>query len=260
MVEIVNETEVPKMRRYAQGIRDLAADRKNWDGKEEIVVVEIAGRDSFAALSAYLRTEIAKRSKILPTVLTHQAETFDLKYIEKSLAYLNEICVEFDVILLEPLIFDITDEFSSLILQTMGIAQKNSGFFSPCPPCHFLLHALRVPIARAVKSETVISGERILHDSREKINQYASILRYFKEFMKSFGIRLEQPLLNISDTNDLELSRPWRLESMSPGCMFSKNYYDEDGQPLFKESDILNQLRIFYEPRFKKLIKNYLRD
>ncbi|WP_214079161.1 hypothetical protein [Mesotoga sp.] len=133
---------------------------------------------------------------------------------------------------------------------------RKFGFYSPCPGCHLLLHSLRSALASTLKIKHVISGERIFHGSRQKINQLPLSLQYYQLLMSWMEVRHLLPIKDVINDCDIEniLGRKTSCFGQKR-CVFSSNYYTEDGR-IIVDSDALD--RYFSEfalPFMKRILK-----
>lgn len=151
---------------------------------------------------------------------------------------------------------DIGYLFEYLIIKNMAIIQKYFGYFNPCPACHLLFHMIRIPIAKYYDIHSIITGEREYHGIIQKLNQLPEFLDIFKVMLEKNGINLIQPLRNITQDDKIYnlLGNNWNFDIESSKCIFSKSYYDENGEIPFILEKILLSLETFYYPLFEQVV------
>ena len=195
----------------------------------------------------------------------------DATKISTNFAYLKRIVTKDDVVILNPIICDCSKAFNEIVLRTMGIVQKKYSAFAPCVPCHLFFHMFRMPILKHFKITNLISGERVQHSKRIKLNQTREILEFFQSKLESLGINLIQPLMEIVDNQDIEniiLESKANYEKLNgtefnhkiipDECIFSRSSDDEHGNPVFEPSQILIELQEFYYPKMYSFLKDDL--
>jgi len=129
----------------------------------------------------------------------------------------------------------------------------------------------RLPILKHFKITNLISGERVQHSKRIKLNQTREILEFFQSKLESLGINLIQPLMEIVDNQDIEniiLESKANYEKLNgtefnhkiipDECIFSRSADDEHGNPVFEPSQILIELQEFYYPKMYSFLKDDL--
>ncbi|MHA1311366.1 MAG: hypothetical protein ACTSQO_10610 [Candidatus Helarchaeota archaeon] len=223
--------------------------------KDDVYIAEISGQDSIAAIIEVIKNENVE--KIYPTAVYHNAMIGDFLAEQKNIYFLKKSLKNPSIIF--PLIsIDVSDIFNTIVLRNMGIVQVKYGFYSPCPPCHLLFHLIRVVIAKILGIKKIITGEREKHDKMIKINQTPQILDYFYKMIKSnYQIELIQPLRKISSTTEITkiLGKNWDSSLPQTGCILSKNYLDENKNPIMFDDNIWKkQLNEFYLPKFQYII------
>ncbi len=226
---------------------------------EQYYIAEIAGRDSIAAIITALNKYNIK--KIFPTAIFHSGLYGDLSIASRNVNFLKKFTIHKEINCeIETLIsLDISTLFNSVILKTLTIIQKHYGFFTPCVSCHLLLHLMRVPIAKYLRVNRVITGERELHDKIIKINQKGEILELFKSLLKNQEIELIQPIRKISIGREIStiLGENWSNEEEQYNCIFSGSYTDENGELIHNSKDLIMQINDFYYPLFLEIV-NYI--
>lgn len=219
-------------------------------------IAEIAGRDSLAAIIKAIKDNNIR--KIYPTALFHKGLYGNSHIASRNVKFLADFTKEQQLICkIEPLIsIDISSVFNSTIIKCLTIVQKYFNFFVPCIPCHLLLHLIRIPIAKQLNLNQIISGEREFHGDLVKLNQKAEILDLFKKLMKSQEIELIQPVRNVIKGRRISsiLEGRWDNEEEQYRCIFSGSYRDEYGRIIHDLKQIKQQINEFYYPIILKII------
>lgn len=216
-------------------------------------LIEIAGRDSLAA--GLLAARSGRFKVMVPAIVYTGSEYGDWKAeLDNSrvlAAHLREVygidAPDDPVVLGAPRWFHaVSGRFLS---ELYGIY----GFPGICIACHMYCHAVRVPLAREVGASAVISGERLEHDGRLKINQLETTLGAYTEVLAEAGIKLEYPLINMSRGGEVE-----DVISGVPGintnvscqarCVLEANYRNPEGRINCREDRLDVYLREFLVP------------
>jgi hypothetical protein len=242
----------------------------NSNGNWENIGWELAGKDSVAACLKFIKESESKHIRILPLAILHSGFTGSLWNVEKiksNYSYLKSLASTDNIRFLNPVVLDASIPFNKIILRTMGMVQQKYTAFTPCVPCHLYLHLFRIPILKHYSIEKLITGERIRHNHRIKLNQLPEILGFYQTKVKELGIQLIQPLKNVIENqlideiiNEFKMSyflknaTDFKHEIIQDECIFSKNSEDENGNPVFNQSTFLRQLEEFYFPK----IQHYL--
>ena len=230
--------------------------RSEFEGQNDVFIGELAGRDSIAAFKTILDRNAA--AVIIPVSVYIRSEYGNRKILEKNVGLLRSL-INDNAKIREIIELDCADFFDKVILQTMGAFQNNYPFYSPCPPCHFILHFCRIWLAQFLGIDKIITGERINHDGTKKINQSADLLSFFHDFFLSeYGITLMQPLKLVNDNKKIDeiLGNRWTLKDQQLKCAFSGNYRDSAGEIIINsKQDWPDILRKFYLPKIRKLKK-----
>ena len=162
--------------------------------EKSTVVVEIAGRDSYAALIKYALTN--KGSYLLPTIT--KIPTEEPRYYEfiDTFKMLSEYIKELGSHLYEPIWVD-TKSWRRRFTMT-AVHQFDYGFSSPCLACHSIVHGIRVDLALSLSGK-IITGEKQWHGEFIKLNQNDKVFKMFDEFFGSLGVELIRPVVEESD-------------------------------------------------------------
>lgn len=158
------------------------------------IIAELAGADSLAAIYSHLKNN--PNNIIIPTwIITPYEIDSNYNYVkenyEKFFNFLKEknynispiVFIENDYILWEKLI--------------------EKDFLSPCIACHLYCHLKRIYLAKKYNAK-ILTGERNKHNLDIKINQNDFILNYFENLFKKYNLFFERPLLNISDSEQIQ--------------------------------------------------------
>jgi hypothetical protein len=259
-----NIQTVPVYKIYSDLFKSERINLENYEGYSKYAL-ELAGKDSIAASLKLIKDRKDERLIILPISILHSGFTgslWDAPMVLSNFEYLKKLVTRKDVVLLNPIIYDCSKPFNELILRTMGIVQKKYSAFTPCVPCHLFLHLFRIPILKHFEISNLITGERIQHNNRIKLNQTPEILEFYQSKIKSLGINLIQPLKNLTENRSIDdlivesksdfdklHNIEFKHEIIPDECIFSKNSEDDQGKPVFNSSQFLNQLQEFYYPK-----------
>jgi hypothetical protein len=218
------------------------------------VIAEIAGKDSIAAVIKAL--ELNQISRITGIGINHRGFFGNFQepiehFLQLENQFLQKSGIEADFFYL-----NIENLFENVIIQPMTLIQKHFGYFSPCPACHFLFHMIRIPIARHLGVNTIISGEREAHGTKLKLNQLPPLLDFFSEVVRSFRLELLQSIRYIEEDGEILmlLGRQW-VNAAPYRCSFSGNYFDENNALYISPEKILTQLTEFYAPLFTFIVE-----
>ena len=225
---------------------------------EGLAIVEIAGRDSIAAVLEATREKDLKA--LLPTIAYTGTEFGNWEVLFKKASMLKEELFPKGVKVFDPLLLGAPSFWWRLCGRYATHLFKRFGFYSPCVGCHLYLHALRIPLARKVDCGVVIGGERELHEERIKINQIGIALDAYVSFAEKFGIELLLPLRHVRKSKDIELiiSKHWEEGDKQLECVLSKNYQEIDGRVVCPESDIKRFFDEFALKEAEDIVKGFL--
>lgn len=160
------------------------------------IVAELAGKDSIAAIIKYAINN--KGCYILPTIVSVPAEEqnyddLSLHYMELK-SYLSTLgCYMYNPLMLknDALWWELNRPISELF--------NKYNFYSPCISCHAFVHYMRVPIAKQLSGK-IITGERLSHNNKIKINQNDIVLKFYEDVFSDLDVEFIKPLYGISDT------------------------------------------------------------
>lgn len=212
-------------------------------------ISEIAGKDSIAAISSFIN-DVDCKIKIVPTIVYTGTEYGKFESYKESIHYLKTIAnnhVAFDKI------YELRNEkiWNTLIYKYQFLLNKKYNFFTPCIMCHFYTHLLRIPLYVEKKATGLITGERMMHDDKIKLNQHFLVLECFHKLFSSYDINIIQPILQIKKTKiiDSYIDDRYILEGANDvRCILSDNltgFIIDDKRNVDRIRDFLNE---FVEP------------
>ncbi|MEX2238239.1 MAG: hypothetical protein WEB00_11960 [Dehalococcoidia bacterium] len=193
---------------------------------EGLAIGEIAGRDAIAAVLKDLERDEIKA--VLPTAIFVPTEYGDHAIVEKATAQLREVAGK----RFGKRVYDLQWVGSPRLWAALNgryVAEllQRFNYYSPCPGCHLYMHACRIPLARRLGAEWIISGERESHDGRLKINQTDVSLEAFRKVVGGLGVDLSLPVRHTAkgeEIVDLLGGESWLEGERQLKCVFSGNY------------------------------------
>ena len=232
---------------------------KNIIETPNVVIAEIAGRDSIAAVIQ--ACEVRAIRAIVPTIAYTGTEYGDWKTPLGKVEILKGILKKKKVTLFKPVILGSPKFWWTLCGRYVSHLFKIYGFSSHCIGCHLYLHAIRIPLARKLRCSLVIGGERESHDGRTKINQIGVALDAYQGFMSGFNIELFLPLRHIKSGKKIEsiIGSEWDEGDQQLECVLSKNYREIDGSVSFDEDTVKRFLDEFALKKAEEVIRGYLK-
>ncbi len=222
-----------------------------------VAVVELAGRDSVAAA---LKAVAAGGLRVLvPTYVYTGTEHGPWSLVAQAHQRLGQRLPP-GVEMLPLLVFGSPRFWQALNGRFLGELLRRYGFSTVCVGCHLYLHALRLPLARALGDAPIIAGERLSHDGRVKVNQVVACLKAYQELAAGFGVELMLPLTQVRDGAQVEaiLGLDWGEGRDQPGCALSGNYNDLQGQPLYSLQALTGFLEEFALPLARGVMATHL--
>jgi hypothetical protein len=236
-----------------------AATIKRIIGTPNVAIAEIAGRDSIAAVLQACEDRAIRA--IVPTIAYTATEYGDWKTPLEKIEILKGILKEKKVALFKPVILGSPKFWWTLCGRYATHLFNVYGFFSHCIGCHLYLHAIRIPLARKLRSSLVIGGERESHDGRTKINQIGVALDAYQGFMSRFNIELLLPLRHIKSGREIEsiIGSEWDEGDQQLECVLSKNYREMDGSVAFDEDAVKLFLDEFALKKAEEVIRGFLK-
>ncbi len=196
---------------------------------KNVAIAEIAGRDSFAAVRR--ACEIRTINAVVPTIAYTGTEYGDWSIPFRMVEILRKSLHEKNIKLYDPVILGAPRFWWRLCGRYTTHFFKTFGSYSNCLGCHFYFHAIRIPIAKKLRCNLIIGGERESHDGRIKINQIGMVLDIYQSFVKRYDIELLLPIRHIQSGVEIEsiLGMHWDEGGRQLECVLSKNYQEMDG-------------------------------
>lgn len=221
-------------------------------------IVEIAGRDSIAAVLEATRHEDLKA--ILPTIAYTGTEYGIWDTPLRAIEILRATPSMKNIRIFDPVFLGSPKIWWQLCGRYSYDLVKDFGFYTPCIGCHLYFHSIRIPLAKKLKCKRIIAGERESHDGRIKINQIGVVLDLYKEFLKKFGIALLLPIRYIRSGKDIVniLEKNWDEGTGQLKCVMSKNYVSKDGNVTYSKKDITRFFKDFAIPLADRMIRQQL--
>jgi hypothetical protein len=220
-----------------------------------LAIVEIAGRDSFAAAVKSTREEAF--TDLLPTYVYTGTEFGPWETIEKTVERLAmrvpEVRVHDLIVLGSPGLWQaLNGRFISELMSRYG-------FYTPCVGCHLYLHSVRIPLSVTLGRAPIISGEREHHDGSIKVNQIPEALDSYEKVAKGFGVRLVFPLRHIGEgSRILEIvGFDWQGGNEQLDCVFSGNYHRRGGSVQITPQQVQRYLEEFAVPCIEQIVASY---
>lgn len=184
---------------------------------------DVSGRDSIAAIINIL--EEYDEAVIVPTVVKLSVEYGDKNARINLLDKLSSIFGSHRFI--DGLLFDVDELWKLISTYKMQHVIRHYKFYTPCIACHLSFHLIRILIAKKLKILNVVSGERIIHTDKEKINQLGFVLDFYNEIYKSQGVNHILPVRNIIEGSQIDkLLYSYGIECSDLNCLYSGNYYE----------------------------------
>jgi hypothetical protein len=225
---------------------------------EDIAIAEIAGRDSIAAVIR--ACELRQIKALVPTIAYTGTEYGRWKSPFEKAELAKERLKQNKIRVFDPVVVGSPKFWWTLCGKETAYLTQQFGFIPHCVGCHLYFHAIRIPLARKLRSNLIIGGERESHNGKIKINQIKVSLDAYQAFVKKFDIELFLPLRHITSGEEIEaiIGMQWDEGEQQLECVLSKNYRQRDGSVIVNEESIK---RFFYEFAFdtaEKDIKEYL--
>jgi hypothetical protein len=198
---------------------------------KNLAIVEIAGRDSIAAAIQALHER--QIEAFLPTLAYNGAQYGSLDSVEFALDILaRRVGRErvLDLAIIGSPLF-----WQALTVRFADALAEKFGFYTPYVACHLYIHAVRVPLAKHLNCQLLISGERESHDGVLKLNQTRAVLDRYAQLVSYFDVELWQPLRQMSrgDAIVALLGEPWPQGERQLKCMVSGHYKSPEGRVDF---------------------------
>lgn len=217
---------------------------------KETVIGEFSGRDSVAAILKAL--ESPEINHILPVMSFAGTEYGNLEGLRENEERLRQRVKELyggKKILYPTVIFSNPKLWSVLNGRPVKSLIDRYGFYTPCIGCHMYFHLLRVPMARQL-GRKIISGERVSHEGKIKLNQLDPSLNAYHKVLKSLEVELLFPIREIFEGDTIEnlLGWQWQEGKEHPACMYSGNYRQIDGKTDYSKEKLQSFLEEFLIP------------
>ena len=198
--------------------------------EENSVIIDIAGKDSLAAIIEFLKTD-SDVSEIIPIIVKAPTEYGDINKFHKSYnEFMNYIQKRFKIIITNEFLIEEPLLWRLINGKYVAMLIKKYGFYSPCPGCHLYLHSIRGYMGRNLGVKRIISGERVRHENKIKLNQLDISLQKHAKLLKKFEIEHIQPLRDInSDSKVYDILKETKInEFYHYNCVYSGNYIGLD--------------------------------
>lgn len=191
-----------------------------------VYLADISGVDSIAALVSFLGENHG--AIIVPSFVELACEYGDkLNEFNKVLRslYSRFNATDSNRRVLPGIIIDVNNLWKDIVSTDIPSVVKQFNFYTPCIACHFAFHLARIRFAQSIGAIGVISGERELHGTKEKVNQLNFVLDFFNSVYADAGIAHFQPVRNVSQTADINsILDGYDIEPVKVRCLFSRNY------------------------------------
>jgi len=215
------------------------------------VIAELAGKDSIVAIIKYAKEN--KDSYILPTIIKVPSEESRHQELFSFYEQLQNYITTLGSHMYTPLFLDESTYWWSLN-QPIASMIKEYNFYSPCIACHGLLHSIRIPLAQ-VYSGKILTGEKLLHNGKIKINQNSIVLDIFDDLFKKYNIEVIRPIDD--DANEIidEFYNQYNIEEVKYiKCYMSGNSNVNHINDL-KEYNINKYCYEYLIPKLDNIIK-----
>lgn len=222
---------------------------------ENQIIIELAGRDSFAAFLKYQKENEFRGA--IPTLARAPSEHGSFEIILSELDWLKDKLSHRPFSISKPEFLEDHKLWWVLNGRYLSEIIHRYGFYTPCLGCHLYFHLLRAELALKKGVKKIISGERELHAEKVKINQTRLALEAYKEVLLGANLELVFPLQKISDNQEIEnlLGKKWQEEASQLSCAFKANYCSVENQLLIQEEDLKPYLEEFLIPVGEIILK-----
>lgn len=227
----------------------------------EVAVTAIAGRDSVAAAIKALRERPVIHT-LVPTSVGTGTEFGSTDSLDDAVTFLRRrILEEFPdrpIHVLDVVRFASPPLWAAMNSRFASDLQEVFGINSPCLACHLYLHIARVPLARAIHSTIIITGERDTHDGRIKLSQTIDSIDAEVRVVARAGIELLAPVRTAPSSEVSQLVPGWREGEKQLECVHSGNYKRSDGSVAYDRNTHARYVAEFYEPLGDAIIDGWL--
>lgn len=222
-----------------------------------VYIADISGIDSIAALISIIKED--PRAVIIPSIIDVSCE-----YGNKIEEYKKAVCSLQNTFnaekkrILPCIVSNIDDFWRELVSKKIQDLITQYEFYSPCIACHLSFHLTRIKLSHQLKVKKVISGEREIHGTKEKINQLDFVLDFFNAVYEGAGIEHLQPIRKIKNNDGIvDIIADVNICPVQLNCLFSGNYYKANTAVLAIEQDkIKNYINSHLKKQLNKLKKN----
>ncbi|MDZ4655084.1 MAG: hypothetical protein U1F44_04330 [Coriobacteriia bacterium] len=234
---------------------DLAALRE----RDGLVIGEIAGRDSVAALVAAVRGNGV--SAILPTIAFAGTEYGDAEAPFRAVTFLRER-VRGRAEVLNPIELRSPQLWAALNSRYTLEISRRFGIYSPCLACHLYMHLLRVPLSWALGNVPVVAGERDTHAGAIKLSQTPLGIDAAREVLLHAGIELMEPIRHLEDNGAIEelVGTEWPQGGRQLECLLAGNYRSTDGSVTYDEAAYERYVHEFLAPAGRAIVDAWRSD
>ncbi len=223
-------------------------------------IVEIAGRDSFAAAIKFSGENEVET--LYPTYAHTGTEFGDMAAVKRNVKKLRRHLKKTTGIDVTPL-EEIADYrlWRALNGRFVSVLIKKYGFYTPCIGCHLYVHLARLPLAQKLGVKKIVAGEREHHEAGVKMNQTRCAIDAYERVMGSAGIDMVFPVRYIESSEDLKRYADWLWDEGENQleCVLSGNYRDAAGAQLAVDREKQEKFAAeFIEKAGMKLAKEIL--
>ena len=238
--------------------KEIEMSNSLFDGKR-LILSEISGKDSIAA--SIIAAKNCDFDILIPSIVLTGTEYGDWNSINFNIKVLkNVIDQNHGKDIYNPIIIYDLKLWNLLNARYTSKIVDKFGFYTPCIGCHLYVHILRVLIAEKLGITNIISGERISHGGKQKINQLEYVLDTYKKLLEKFDINLYMPLKYYNSNNEIQniVGQGWSNSPSQLGCVLAGNYCDVNDNIDIKDSLIERYCDLFIYPVGEELLVNIL--
>ena len=217
---------------------------------KDTVIGEFSGRDSVAAiLKAFESPSINHIVPVISFAGTEYGNLEGLKDNEKRLRQRVKDLYSEEKILHPIIVFSNPKLWGVLNGRPVHSLVERYGFYTPCIGCHMYFHLLRVPMARRLGGK-IISGERVSHGGKIKLNQLNPSLDAYTKVLENLDVKLLFPIRDIVEGDAIKNLIGWEWEEGKehPACIYSGNYRKMTGATDYSLEGLQTFLKEFLEP------------
>lgn len=230
--------------------------------REYLVVGDVAGRDSVAAILATFEKE--QYTQVIPVMVDNGVGVGDWRQIDQNISLLRAVAyTRYRGVVYDYLAVQDYDLWWLLNGRYVSDIVRKYGFYSPCPGCHLYFHAMRAVIAEAIGSTAIICGSRESHNGQLKVNQLPTVLDIYSEFLQARNVQLLLPLRRVVSGGTIEriIGVKWEQGERFLKCVFRDNYRSVHGNDALPETEAIRVfLSEFAVPLVNRLLQVRIRD